>query len=106
MNFSFSLAYRTDEGKPWILPIVNKVETQMAQDKTLNHEYLGIDGMRAFTDAACKLLLGADSPAITDNRVSNLFLFGLKMVYNIAWSFDSIFVSRTREQVLVHICIL
>ncbi|KXJ14640.1 aspartate aminotransferase, cytoplasmic isoform X3 [Exaiptasia diaphana] len=69
-------AYRTDEGKPWVLPVVDKVELQMAQDKTLNHEYLGIDGMRAFTDAACKLLLGGDSPAITDNRVCGIQSIG------------------------------
>ena len=49
-----------------------KAEVQMAQgiqDGTLNHEYLEIDGMRAFSDAASKLVLGADSPALAENRV-------------------------------------
>jgi len=56
-----------------VLPVVAKVEKQLADqivDKTLNHEYLSIDGLKSFTEAACKLVLGNDSPAIAENRVS------------------------------------
>ena len=42
----------------------------MSADPTLNHEYLPLDGLRAFTDAASRLLLGDSSLAITQNRVS------------------------------------
>ena len=35
-------AYRTDAGDPWVLPTVRKVEKQLAEDDTLNHEYLPI----------------------------------------------------------------
>ena len=66
-------AFRDNDGKPWVLPVVAKVEVQMAQgiaDKTLNHEYLGIDGLRLFSDAASEFLLGKDSSAIAENRVS------------------------------------
>lgn len=66
-----SLAYRTDEGKPWVLPVVSKVEIQMANDKTLNHEYCPVAGIPAFRTAAAKLLLGDDSVAIKENRVTN-----------------------------------
>ena len=56
-----------------VLPVVAKVEKQLAEgiaDKTLNHEYLSIDGLGSFSTAACKLLLGNDSPALAENRVS------------------------------------
>ena len=62
--------YRTNEGKPWVLPVVSSTEAALAADKTLNHEYLSIDGMKEFYTTASKLILGADSPAIVDNRVS------------------------------------
>ena len=55
-----------------VLPVVANVEKRLAEEiaaKTLNHEYLTIDGLRAFCDAAGKLLLGDDSPAIAGNRV-------------------------------------
>ena len=35
-------AYRDDDGKPWVLPVVSKVEKQIASDSSLNHEYLPI----------------------------------------------------------------
>ena len=36
----------------------------------LNHEYLPISGLADFTSAAQRLILGADSPAIQDKRVT------------------------------------
>lgn len=57
-------AYRTDEGKPWILPVVKKAETQLAQDiqaEDINHEYLPILGLDRFATNATKLLLGDNS---------------------------------------------
>lgn len=53
-----------------MLPVVKKVEAEMAADNTLDHEYLPIAGLAEFTTAATKMLLGADSPAIKENRVS------------------------------------
>ncbi|XP_031554822.1 aspartate aminotransferase, cytoplasmic-like [Actinia tenebrosa] len=72
-------AFRDDDGKPWVLPVVRKAEQQMCQgilDGTLNHEYLGIDGLRQFSDASNKLVLGADSPAIAQNRVCGVQSLG------------------------------
>lgn len=34
----------------------------------MNHEYLGIDGLPAFTSASARLILGEQSPAITEGR--------------------------------------
>ncbi|KAL9983331.1 hypothetical protein ACROYT_G005484 [Oculina patagonica] len=65
-------AYRDNDGNPMVLPVVANVEKRLAEEiaqKTLNHEYLQIDGLGAFCDAASKLLLGEDSPAIVENRV-------------------------------------
>lgn len=62
-------AYRNDDGKPVVLPVVRTVEAQMAADQTLNHEYLPVPGLPDYRSAATKLLLGADSPAIAQNRV-------------------------------------
>jgi len=64
------LAYRTDEGQPWILPVVKSVEAQMAIDPLLNHEYLPILGLPDFCEAATELCLGKDSLALVENRVS------------------------------------
>ncbi|CAH2267830.1 jg5766 [Pararge aegeria aegeria] len=35
-------AYRDENGKPWVLPIVRKMEKKMADDDTLLHEYLPV----------------------------------------------------------------
>lgn len=42
----------------------------LRSDPNLNHEYLPISGLADFTSAAQKLILGADSPAIIERRVS------------------------------------
>lgn len=64
-------AYRDDNAKPWILPVVRKADDILRNDPELNHEYLPIAGLPQYTSAAQKLILGADSPAIKDNRVAS-----------------------------------
>ena len=39
-------------------------------DPALNHEYLPIAGLATFTSASAKLMFGAESPVIKENRVS------------------------------------
>jgi len=63
-------AYRTDEGKPYVLPVVRTIEAQITADHTLNHEYLPIAGLPDFRTAAARLLLGENCRAIVENRVS------------------------------------
>lgn len=61
-------AYRTDEGKPWVLPVVRTAEKALANDETLNKEYLPVLGLDSFTSASTKMLLGSNSPALAENR--------------------------------------
>ncbi|KAJ3207644.1 Aspartate aminotransferase, cytoplasmic [Dinochytrium kinnereticum] len=61
-------AYRDNDGKPWVLPVVKKAEIAIVNDPTLDHEYLPIDGLRSFTDASARLILGASSPIIQSGR--------------------------------------
>lgn len=65
-------AYRDDNAKPWILPVVKMAEERLRSDPNLNHEYLPIAGLPEFTTASQKLVLGGDSPAIKDKRVTSL----------------------------------
>ncbi|KAF3936949.1 hypothetical protein ABW19_dt0207858 [Dactylella cylindrospora] len=62
-------AYRDDNAKPWILPVVKKADDIIRNDPSINHEYLPIAGLATLTSAAAKLVLGADSPAIAEKRV-------------------------------------
>ncbi|KAJ5327859.1 aminotransferase [Penicillium brevicompactum] len=62
-------AYRDNNAKPWILPVVKKADDAIHNDPSLNHEYLSIGGLADFTSAAQKLIVGADSPAIREKRV-------------------------------------
>jgi len=65
-------AYRTEESKPWVLPVVRKIEEQMAKDTTLNKEYLPVLGLPAFTTAATSMLLGKDSKALLDGTAAGI----------------------------------
>ncbi|KAF9964785.1 Aspartate aminotransferase, cytoplasmic [Mortierella alpina] len=57
-------AYRTEEGKPWVLPVVKKADHILVDDENLDHEYLPILGLEPFRKAATALILGSDSKAI------------------------------------------
>jgi len=64
-------AYRTEEGKPWILPVVKKAENILAEkieQESINHEYLPVLGLETFSTAATAMLLGEDSPALEEQR--------------------------------------
>ncbi|VDL90823.1 unnamed protein product [Schistocephalus solidus] len=61
--------YRPFNGKPSKIPVVRKVEIEMAQDPSLNKDYLPITGLPAFCSAGIRLLLGSEHPAISSNLV-------------------------------------
>ncbi|XP_026878807.2 aspartate aminotransferase, cytoplasmic [Electrophorus electricus] len=69
-------AYRTDEGQPWVLPVVRKVEKMIAEDNSLNHEYLPILGLPEFRSSASKIVLGENSPAVLEKRVGAVQCLG------------------------------
>ena len=62
-------AYRDDTARPWVLPVVKKAQLAIANDDSLNMEYLSQMGLPEFTSAATALVLGADSQIIKENRV-------------------------------------
>nr|CAH0110435.1 unnamed protein product [Daphnia galeata] len=65
-------AYRTDEGKPWVLPVVRQMEQQLAADETLNKEYLPVLGYEPLASAATSMLLGSDSPSLKEGRATGI----------------------------------
>ncbi|WPG99483.1 Hypothetical protein R9X50_00229800 [Acrodontium crateriforme] len=65
-------AYRDNNAKPWVLPVVKLADEILRKDPAVNHEYLPIAGLVDFTSASQKLILGASSPAISEKRVTSL----------------------------------
>lgn len=68
----FLSAYRTDEGKPWVLPVVRHMEQKLAADETLNKEYLPVLGYEPLASAATRMLLGSDSVALKEGRATGI----------------------------------
>ncbi|KAJ2765067.1 Aspartate aminotransferase, cytoplasmic, partial [Coemansia nantahalensis] len=65
-------AYRDDDGKPWVLPVVRRAERQLADSPAANHEYLPVGGVPELTSGAQTLIFGADSPATAEGRVYSI----------------------------------
>ncbi|KAK4121619.1 PLP-dependent transferase [Parathielavia appendiculata] len=65
-------AYRDDNAKPWVLPVVKKADEILRNDPEANHEYLPIAGLAALLGKAAELLLGPSSPAIAEKRVASV----------------------------------
>ncbi|KAF2663934.1 aminotransferase class I and II [Microthyrium microscopicum] len=65
-------AYRDNNAKPWILPVVKKADEIIHKDPEVNHEYLPIAGLAQFTSASQKLIVSGDSPAIKEGRITSL----------------------------------
>ncbi|XP_032185033.1 putative aspartate aminotransferase, cytoplasmic 2 isoform X4 [Mustela erminea] len=73
------LAFRvcqTSKGQSWVSSVVPKMRLQIAQDPSLNYEYLPVNGMRSFTEAALKLLFGKHNQVIVENRVGGVHIVG------------------------------
>lgn len=73
----------------------------MASDATLNHEYLPVPGNPDYREAGFRLLLGDDSPAVTENRVDAVQSCGGTGALRIGFDFlhnqlkaDTIYVSK------------
>jgi aspartate aminotransferase len=61
-------AYRTDEGKPFVLESVKKAE-QLIANENLDKEYAPISGILEFCQASAKLAFGDNSPVIKNQLV-------------------------------------
>jgi aspartate aminotransferase len=64
-------AYRTNEGKPYVFPVIRQAEKAIASDHSLDKEYSPIDGDPAFTKGARGVLFGWDHPDVTSGRVAS-----------------------------------
>jgi len=64
-------AYRDNNGKPYVLKVVRKAERLIANDTSLNHEYLGISGLAGFYTKARELMFGTGSAAIKAGRIAS-----------------------------------
>lgn len=58
--------YKDEKGEPYILPSVAEAKERIAGS---NHEYLPILGLPMFRHLAVEMVLGADTPVVTENRV-------------------------------------
>jgi aspartate aminotransferase len=65
-------AYRDNDGKPYVFPVVRKAELAIVADVTLDKEYLPIDGLDTFNKGAQGVLFGFDSPLVGDARVASV----------------------------------
>jgi aspartate aminotransferase len=65
-------AYRNDEGLPWVLPVVKKARQRLLENESLDHEYQPIAGIPALISGAAKLILGANSVALKEERVTGV----------------------------------
>jgi len=67
-------AYRTDDGKPYILDVVRQAEAALLKNPSLNKEYLPIGGDAEFILASQQSILG-DCAAIKEGRVAEFKVF-------------------------------
>ncbi|KAI4093472.1 MAG: hypothetical protein LQ344_002885 [Seirophora lacunosa] len=93
-------AYRDNNAKPWVLPVIKKAEAILQKDPNLNHEYLPITGLADFTSAAQKLVLGADSSAIREKRVTSLQTISGTGAIHLGGLFLSKFYMRPNDQAI------
>ncbi|KAB0390948.1 hypothetical protein E2I00_011104 [Balaenoptera physalus] len=73
------LAYKvcmTSQGQPWVSSVVRKTRTQIAQDPSLNFEYMPVMGMKSFIQASLNLLFGKNSQVIMENRAGGVHTVG------------------------------
>ena len=64
-------AYRTEEGKPLVFPVVRAAEAKICADMSLDKEYLPIDGDQLFNKGARQVLFGWDHPDVSSGRVTS-----------------------------------
>jgi aspartate/tyrosine/aromatic aminotransferase len=62
-------AYRTEEGKPYIFPVVKKAEEMIVSNLALDKEYAPIEGEADFNIGARGVLFGWDHPNVKDPRI-------------------------------------
>lgn len=64
-------AYRSEDGKPYVFPVIRQAEKMIANDHSLDKEYSPIDGDQAYNKGARGVLFGWDHPDVTSGRVAS-----------------------------------
>jgi len=64
-------AYRSEDGKPFVFPVIRQAEKRIANDHSLDKEYSPIDGDQAYNKGARGVLFGWDHPDVTSGRVAS-----------------------------------
>ena len=64
-------AYRDENGKPFVFPIVRKVEQQIVNEMKLDKEYSPIDGNAEFCAGARRALFG-DHQRLNDGTIVSM----------------------------------
>lgn len=90
-------AYRTSEGNPYVLPVVRRVEQALASDSSTTHEYLPQDGLREFYDLSAKLILGVESPALTEGRAVTVQALSGTGALRVGFTFIARFISADTQ---------
>lgn len=62
-------AFRTEQGQPWVLPVVTKAEKAIVNNTALNKEYLPIAGYEPFINAVKSFVLGSNSKPLLEDKV-------------------------------------
>lgn len=88
-------AYRTSQGLPYVLPVVRRVEQELASDPNANHEYIPQDGIPDFCTLSARLILGADSKAIAEGRSTTIQALSGTGALRIGFTFIAKFLSPT-----------
>ncbi|KAH9287243.1 Aspartate aminotransferase, cytoplasmic [Echinococcus granulosus] len=68
--------YRNFDGKAVRMPVVKKMELRMANDDSLNKDYLPIIGKEAFCSAGVRLLLGKNHPSCVSRLAGGVQTIG------------------------------
>jgi aspartate/tyrosine/aromatic aminotransferase len=64
-------AYRSEDGKPFVFPVIRHCEKLIANNHNLDKEYSPIDGDQAYNKGARGVLFGWDHPDVTSGRVTS-----------------------------------
>jgi len=67
-------AYRTEDGKPFVLSVVKEAEDEMLKElgTAINKEYSTIDGPAELKKQTQRLVFGADCSAIKEDRIASV----------------------------------
>jgi aspartate aminotransferase len=70
VNLFFISGYQDEDGKPWVLPFVLRIENEMISSATYNHEYVPFLGLDLYRELVPPTVLGENSAALRSGRVS------------------------------------